>query len=191
MNTGNLTVKISRKWEEALDICGLEFVTDDGSPLPRFSSGSHIDVHLSGGLVRQYSLCDNPERVDRYQIAVLREAEGRGGSRVVHDEIRQGDILQISAPKNHFPLADGVMHHLLFAGGIGVTPILSMAEHLSSSGEAFDMHYCVRSTDRAAFIQRVAASEFEGADKNLDYLEVVHVLVRRPHSSGSALPEVG
>ncbi|MDR8731555.1 PDR/VanB family oxidoreductase [Burkholderia pseudomultivorans] len=160
MSDASLTIKVARKWQEARDICGFEFVSDDGSPLPGFTAGAHIDVHLPGGLVRQYSLCNHPAQADRYQIAVLLDAEGRGGSRAIHDAVRQGDTVRISTPRNHFPLAAGAAHHLLLAGGIGVTPILSMAERLSSSGEPFAMHYCARSTERMAFVERIAASAF-------------------------------
>ncbi|AFQ49645.1 PDR/VanB family oxidoreductase [Burkholderia cepacia] len=160
MSTATLTVRVARKWQEARDICGFEFVSDDGSPLPRFDAGAHIDVHLPGGLVRQYSLCNHPEHGDRYQIAVLRDAEGRGGSRAIHDEVRQGDSVRIGMPRNQFPLAPDAPHHLLLAGGIGVTPILSMAERLFSSGMPFDMHYCARSTDRMAFVERINTAGF-------------------------------
>ncbi|AWV02437.1 oxidoreductase [Burkholderia sp. JP2-270] len=160
MSAATLTVRVARKWQEARDICGFEFVSDDGSPLPRFDAGAHIDVHLPGGLVRQYSLCNHPEHDDRYQIAVLRDAEGRGGSRAIHDEVRQGDTVRIGMPRNQFPLAPDAPHHLLLAGGIGVTPILCMAERLFSSGMPFDMHYCARSTDRMAFVERINAAGF-------------------------------
>ncbi|AOK08262.1 PDR/VanB family oxidoreductase [Burkholderia sp. AU28942] len=160
MNDATLTVRVARKWQEAHDICGLEFVSDDGSPLPRFDAGAHIDVHLPGGFVRQYSLCNHPDQCDRYQIAVLREADGRGGSRAIHDAVRQGDIVRIGMPRNQFPLAPDAPHHLLLAGGIGVTPILSMAERLFSSGMPFDMHYCARSMARMAFVERLEAAGF-------------------------------
>ncbi|WP_027781439.1 MULTISPECIES: PDR/VanB family oxidoreductase [Burkholderia] len=160
MNDATLTVRVARKWQEARDICGFELVSDDGSPLPRFDAGAHIDVHLPGGLVRQYSLCNHPEQRDRYQIAVLRDAEGRGGSRAIHDEVRQGDTVRIGMPRNQFPLASDAPHHLLLAGGIGVTPILSMAERLFSSGTPFDMHYCARSADRMAFAERINGAGF-------------------------------
>ncbi|AMU08459.1 PDR/VanB family oxidoreductase [Burkholderia cenocepacia] len=160
MSDATLTVRVARKWQEARDICGFELVSDDGSPLPRFDAGAHIDVHLPGGLVRQYSLCNHPEQHDRYQIAVLREADGRGGSRAIHDEVRQGDTVRIGMPRNQFPLASDAPHHLLLAGGIGVTPILSMAERLCSAGIPFDMHYCARSTDRMAFVERINAAGF-------------------------------
>ena len=105
MSAATLTVRVACKWQEARDICGFEFVSDDGSPLPRFDAGAHIDVHLPGGLVRQYSLCNHPEHGDRYQIAVLRDADGRGGSRTIHDAVRQGDTVRIGVPRNQFPLA--------------------------------------------------------------------------------------
>ncbi|WP_175999000.1 PDR/VanB family oxidoreductase [Burkholderia stabilis] len=160
MSTATLIVRVARKWQEARDICGFEFVSEDGSPLPRFDAGAHIDVHLPGGLVRQYSLCNPPEHGDRYQIAVLRDAGGRGGSRAIHDEVRQGDTVRIGMPRNQFPLAPDAPHYLLLAGGIGVTPILCMAERLFSSGMSFDMHYCARSTDRMAFVERINAAGF-------------------------------
>ncbi|EML1600528.1 oxidoreductase [Burkholderia cenocepacia] len=160
MSGATLTVRVARKWQEARDICGFELVSDDGSPLPRFDAGAHIDVHLPGGLVRQYSLCNHPEQRDRYQIAVLREADGRGGSRAIHDEVRQGDTVRIGLPRNQFPLAPDAPHHLLLAGGIGVTPILAMAERLCSAGMPFDMHYCARSTDRMAFVERINTAGF-------------------------------
>ena len=104
--------------------------------------------------------CNHPEHGDRYQIAVLRDADGRGGSRTIHDAVRQGDTVRIGVPRNQASARPDAPHHLLLAGGIGVTPILSMAERLFSSGGAFDMHYCARSTDRMAFVERINAAGF-------------------------------
>jgi Flavodoxin reductases (ferredoxin-NADPH reductases) family 1 len=160
MTIETLTVTVLRKWIEAQDICGFEFRPLSGSALPSFSAGSHIDVHLPGGLVRQYSLCNDPTTADHYGIAVLRDAKGRGGSRAIHDLVAQGDELTISAARNNFPLAHGAPHHLLLAGGIGITPILCMAERLHTVREAFNLHYCARSRHRAAFLPRIAGSPF-------------------------------
>jgi vanillate O-demethylase ferredoxin subunit len=160
MTSATFTVTVARKWNEAQDICGFELIAADGSALPRFSAGSHIDVHLPGGLIRQYSLCNEPESAEHYRIAVLRDENGRGGSRAIHDLIAQGDALQISAPRNHFPLAHGAPVHLLLAGGIGITPILCMAERLSCAGEAFELHYCARSRERMAFVPRISSAPF-------------------------------
>jgi vanillate O-demethylase ferredoxin subunit len=153
-----LTVRVAQKNTEALDIDSFDLVAADGQSLPAFSAGSHVDVHLPGGLVRQYSLFNNPGENHRYRIAVLKDANSRGGSKTMHEQVQVGDVLHISAPKNHFSLAHDAKRHLLLAGGIGVTPLLCMAERLSSMGADFEMHYCTRSADRTAFRQRMAES---------------------------------
>jgi len=163
----NLQVLVSAKTVEALDIVTLELVAVDGKPLPAFSAGSHVDVLLpdaqgGAGITRQYSLCNDPSEAHRYQIAVLRDLATRGGSQAVHDRVNVGDVLQISAPKNHFSLAHDARKHLLLAGGIGVTPILCMAERLAQTGSSFEMHYATRAPERTAFQARIAASSFAG-----------------------------
>jgi len=158
--TAELMVRVARKQPVALDICSLDLVAADGGALPAFEAGAHVDVHLPGGLVRQYSLCNPPGETQRYQIAVLRDAASRGGSQAVHDAVAEGATLRISAPKNHFPLAAGAPHHLLLAGGIGITPLLAMAEQLSSQGQPFDLHHCTRSRERTPFVEQMAASAF-------------------------------
>lgn len=125
-----------------------------------FEAGAHVDVHLPGGLIRQYSLCNPPEEHARYLIAVLREPGSRGGSVAMHDQVKEGDRLQISAPRNHFPLAREAKRSLLFAGGIGVTPIMCMAEQLAGLGSEFELHYCARSEGRMAFAERLRQSAF-------------------------------
>ena len=160
-----LQVRVAAKSVEALDIVTLELVAVDGKPLPAFSAGSHVDVMLPGeqggpGITRQYSLCNDPKEAHRYQIAVLRDPATRGGSQAVHDRVNAGDVLQISAPKNHFGLAHDARKHLLMAGGIGVTPILCMAERLAHTGADFQMHYATRAPERTAFRARIAASGF-------------------------------
>jgi vanillate O-demethylase ferredoxin subunit len=154
-----LAVKVVRKVQEALDIVSFELAAPDGGALPPFSAGSHIDVHLREGLVRQYSLCNDPHETHRYLIGVLRDPASRGGSVAMHDTVNEGDVIQISAPKNHFALVPA-RRTLLFAGGIGVTPILCMAERLAKTGAGFAMHYCSRSIERTAFHERISASEF-------------------------------
>ncbi len=160
MNASELKVRVARKTAEAMDIATFELVEVDGHGLPAFSAGSHVDVHLPNGLTRQYSLCNDPDESHRYLIGVLRDAASRGGSQAMHEAIHEGDLLRISAPKNHFPLAHQAKLSLLLAGGIGITPILCMAERLAISGAAFEMHYCTRSPERTAFRQRIAASAF-------------------------------
>jgi vanillate O-demethylase ferredoxin subunit len=154
-----IEVRVAAKTCEAEAICSYELVRPDGAPLPAFEAGAHIDVHLAGKLVRQYSLCNAPGETHRYQIGVLRDADSRGGSQAMHDHIDTGSVLQISAPKNHFRLVPA-QRTLLLAGGIGVTPILAMAEALAAQGAAFEMHYSARSPERAAFKERIGASGF-------------------------------
>ena len=158
MNT--LEVRVVRKVREADDICSIELEATDGLQLPPFAAGAHIDVHLGAGLVRKYSLCNRPQQRERYQIGVLRDPASRGGSQAVHD-LAVGSVLRISAPKNHFPLV-AAPRSLLLAGGIGVTPILAMAETLAADGQPFEMHYCSRAPERAAFRQRIADARYAG-----------------------------
>jgi vanillate O-demethylase ferredoxin subunit len=157
-----LDVKIIAKHTEALDICSFELALVDGGTLPAFDAGAHIDVHLPNGLTRQYSLCNPPHEQHRYQIAVLKDADSRGGSRHIHEQFRVGDVLQISEPRNLFALAHDARRTLLFAGGIGVTPILCMAEKLASIGADFTLHYCTRSAERTAFGERLGNAAFAG-----------------------------
>jgi vanillate O-demethylase ferredoxin subunit len=160
MNVAELRVRVVCKTTEAVDISTFELVNVDDRPLPAFSAGSHIDVHLPNGLTRQYSLCNDPSEGHRYLIGVLRDAASRGGSQTMHEQVKAGDVLHISAPRNHFPLAHEATHSVLVAGGIGVTPILCMAERLAGAGASFEMHYCTRSPERTAFRERIATSAF-------------------------------
>ena len=154
-----IEVKVANRTCEADGICSYELVRTDGQALPPFEAGAHIDVHLAGNLVRQYSLCNAPGETHRYLIGVLRDTDSRGGSQAMHDHVDLGSVLQISAPKNHFPLVEA-KRTLLLAGGIGVTPILAMAETLAARGAAFEMHYCARSPEKAAFKERLAGCGF-------------------------------
>ena len=155
-----LAVRVARKVPLAEGICGLELVAADGGPLPAFTAGAHIDVHLPGGLLRQYSLCNAQGETQRYRIAVLRDPATRGGSASVHEHLRPGTELDIGAPRNLFPIDESAPHHLLMAGGIGITPLLAMAEQLSSQGQPFDLHHCTRSRERTPFVEQMAASAF-------------------------------
>jgi vanillate O-demethylase ferredoxin subunit len=160
MNEATFTVRVARKMSEAVDICSFELVYTGGGDLPNFSAGSHIDVYLPNGQIRQYSLCNDPSESHRYLIAVLRNDAGRGGSKSIHDQVQEGDAIQISAPRNNFPLSEDAPHHLLIGGGIGITPILCMAERLAKMERSFSMHYCTRSRERTAFSERITQSAF-------------------------------
>lgn len=160
VSTATRTVRVAHKAAEAEGICSFELVDEGGAPLPPFHAGAHIDVHLPGGLVRQYSLCNDPRETQRYCIAVLHDKASGGGSRAMHCDVGVGDRLTISSPRNHFALAAHARHSLLLAGGIGITPIISMAEALHAQGAGFDLHYCARSSARMAFRKRLAAAPY-------------------------------
>jgi vanillate O-demethylase ferredoxin subunit len=149
-------VRVARKWQEAQGIAGFELVPTEGQVLPAFSAGAHVDVHLPGAIVRPYSICSAPHDLSRYQLCVLREPTSRGGSNALHDAVAAGDVLHIGRPRNLFALAQGVEHHLLLAGGIGITPILSMAQQLAQAGSSFALHYAVQERERAALLPTLA-----------------------------------
>ncbi len=117
----------------------------DGWVLPPFQPGAHIDVHLPAGGSRSYSLSNDPAEDDRYLIAVKRQDEGRGGSRYLHDALVPGDPVEVSLPRNTFPLASDAARHVFIAGGIGVTPFLSMAAVLQRQRRDFHLHVLFRS----------------------------------------------
>lgn len=117
----------------------------DGHALPRWTPGSHIDLQCGDtGLSRQYSLCGDPQDTGSYQIAVLREANGRGGSAWVHEHLHRGATVQVRGPRNHFPLDEGASHLILVAGGIGITPISAMARRARALGLSYEIHYSGR-----------------------------------------------
>ncbi len=132
------------------DINGYELVDPNGRDLPRFDAGSHIGVRMGHATWRDYSLWNEPIERRRYCIAVLREKEG-AASRLLHDNIRVGDIVEVSLPRNHFPLFEEAERHLLLAGGIGITPIMAMIGELKRRHAPFLLHYCTRAPEKTAF----------------------------------------
>lgn len=156
-----LDVRVSRCAQAAEGILGLELVAADGAPLPAFAAGAHVDLELPNGMVRQYSLLGDDAQRASYELGILLEAAGRGGSASAHRDIRVDMRLRVSPPRNHFALVPA-QRTLLFAGGIGVTPILAMARHLARRGAAFEMHYCSRSPARTAFIEQLRGAAFKG-----------------------------
>jgi ferredoxin-NADP reductase len=131
-------------------INGYELVDPKGRDLPRFTAGSHLAVRLGDAVLRDYSLCNDPAERRRYCIAVLREPEGEG-SRRLHETGRVGDPVEVSLPRNNFPLAEDAARHLFLAGGIGITPIMAMIAELRRRGADFLLHYCTRSPEATAF----------------------------------------
>jgi ferredoxin-NADP reductase len=134
------------------DIQVYEFVRPDGKPLPPFKPGAHVDVHLPNGLTRSYSLLNAGDAPDRYVIGVKHDPKSRGGSRYMHEHLRVGTAISLSPPRNHFPLDEDAAHTVLIAGGIGITPILCMAQRLERIGASWEMWYACRSQAELAFL---------------------------------------
>ena len=143
-----LRLVVAARENVATDVVAFELRSNEGE-LPTFQPGAHIDLHLGNGLVRQYSLTNKPGQTDCFLIAVKREADSSGGSDYLHDQLRQGDVLAVSVPRNNFPLRRDAVNTVLIAGGIGVTPLLSMAQTLQHSQLPFALHYFVRDQSHA------------------------------------------
>jgi len=137
---------------EAQGIFSYELVDPQGQALPEVTAGAHVDVQLPGGQVRSYSLAGDPADRSCWLLGVLKETQGRGGSRAMHEQVRVGDGLKVGPLRNAFALANQAEHTVLLAGGIGVTPIKAMAHALVAQGASFELHYCARTPGHAAFV---------------------------------------
>jgi vanillate O-demethylase ferredoxin subunit len=133
-----------------------EFARPDGEALPAWEAGSHVDLHLPNGLVRQYSLVREGAKPGSYVLGVKRDPASRGGSAWLHTTPRVGDLFHLGAPRNHFPLTEQAPLSVLIAGGIGITPLLAMAERLHPLGRDWELHYAVRTRAEAAFSAELA-----------------------------------
>ena len=157
-----LTVCVASKRAVALGTVCFELVSLDGAPLPAFTPGAHLTVVTPAGVRRNYSLCSDASDTSRYEIAVKRDGSGRGGSISMVDDVQQGANLSISAPRNNFELSSRTHDFIFIAGGIGITPILSMMRHLQRSGSSkFRLYYCTRYAQSTAFLD-VLRDEFAG-----------------------------
>lgn len=155
-----IDVVVAEVRDEAQDIKSFRLEHARGAALPPFTPGSHVDVHLGEGLVRQYSLCSACTDASCYRIAVKKEPQSRGGSRAMHERVRAGDRIAIAGPRNNFALADDAQHSILIAGGIGITPLLSMALHLHAQRRSFELQYFSRSLDHTAFHALLSRPDF-------------------------------
>ncbi|WP_186828379.1 PDR/VanB family oxidoreductase [Pseudomonas chlororaphis] len=152
-----LTLRVAGIASAAREALVVELRDPAGGELPPFTPGAHIELHLPDGLVRQYSLCDDARRRDRYRVGVGLAPASRGGSRYIHQELRVGDLLEVTPPRNHFPLCEDATELVFFAGGIGITPILSMILWCEANDRPWHLFYLVRSRERAAFLEPFAA----------------------------------
>lgn len=160
---GEFTVRVARVQRHTAEVSGYRLERCDGQALPAAEAGAHIDLYLPGGLARSYSLCGEPAlSAEGYEIAVKREDAGRGGSRAVHEHLREGRLLRIGRPRCLFPLAPQAPHHRLLGGGIGVTPLVAMAHALHARGAAFDLHVFVRSAEHLPLRAALDAAPWRG-----------------------------
>ncbi|MBR3369469.1 MAG: cytochrome P450/oxidoreductase [Rhodobacteraceae bacterium] len=151
-----LDVTVTAREPAATDIISLELRSTQDRPLPAYQAGAHLDVYIRSGLVRQYSLTGDPADTTKYRLGILLDPKSRGGSAAIHAQFQQGAKIRIGRPRNNFPLDLSAAHTILFAGGIGITPMLGMAYALQAAGASWEMHYCGRALERLAFLDELA-----------------------------------
>ncbi|MCZ2803653.1 PDR/VanB family oxidoreductase [Modestobacter sp. VKM Ac-2983] len=154
----DLRLQVVRRTTGAEGVVVLELRDPTGADLPAWSPGAHIDLLLPGGLTRQYSLCGDPHDRAVWQIGVLREPAGRGGSALVHDQVQEGAEVDVRGPRNHFELVPAP-RYVFLAGGIGITPILPMAAAAEEAGATWEFHYGGRTRTSMAFLEALEALE--------------------------------
>lgn len=147
---------VARLTQEAQDVLGLELRAPDGGALPGFTAGAHVDLQLPGGMCRQYSLANSPTDSNRYVLGIGLAPASRGGSAFVHQRMAVGDAVEVSEPRALFGIASDAAEHLFVAGGIGITPILSMIQWCEATAKPWRLLYCVRTRARAAYAWTLA-----------------------------------
>jgi ferredoxin-NADP reductase len=161
-----------------------EFRRTDGKQLPAYEPGAHIDLHLPNGLIRNYSLIIARPELGVYTFGIKRDPASRGGSRYIHDELRVGKTLKISAPRNNFPLKEDAKHTILLAGGIGITPIWCMVQRLQELGRSWQLYYSCRSRADMAFLdalEGMAPSQLHFDDENAGkFLDIGAIVAEAP-----------
>lgn len=154
---GDITLEVVAREDAASGVVCLTLARADRSPLPAWEPGAHVDLFLPTGDVRQYSLCSDPADPTTWRVAVLREEDGRGGSRWIADRLAAGDALTAAGPRSHFPFdARATAPAVLIAGGIGITPILAMAAAAHGSGRDYVLHYAGHA-GRMGFVDELRA----------------------------------
>ena len=186
-----MPLRVTRHEKIADGIHLLEFRAANGEALPAFTAGAHIAVRTPKGLTRKYSLCNDPAERDRYQVAIKRETNGRGGSVELIDTVKAGDTLMVAPPINDFGLPPRGQDFLFIAGGIGVTPMVAMIHELRAAGKRFRLYYFNRSPEMTAFRDALSAAElkdsvvihYDGGDpaKSYDLKPVLKERQNREH----------
>jgi ferredoxin-NADP reductase len=168
MADGQQELRVKRISYEAESINSYELVLPAGDELAPFTAGSHIDLHLKNGMIRSYSLVNDQSERHRYVIAVNKDPSGRGGSSFVHDTFKAGDIVTVSGPRNNFALREDAECSLLIAGGIGITPLMSMIRRVEALSRPWQLFYATRTRRAAAFLDEFDAIR-PNADLNLHF----------------------
>ena len=152
-----IRVQVTKAEKMTDDVTKYEFSSLDGEPLPDWTAGAHLDIVVAPEYLRQYSMSGDPSDKNKYQIGVLREDQGRGGSKLLHRIFTEGRKIFISKPINHFPLAPAGTKHFLMGGGIGVTPMIAFAHECHAKGLDFELHYSASKTADAGFVEDLKA----------------------------------
>lgn len=152
-----LRVVVSKVEDMSGQVTKYEFRSPEGSDLPEWTAGAHLDIVVAPEFLRQYSMSGDPADRSKYQIGVLREEQGRGGSALLHRIFAEGRRVFISKPVNHFPVDGTASKSFLMGGGIGITPMIAMAHQLYAQGRAFELHYSMSSRDDAGYLDDLAA----------------------------------
>lgn len=167
---GMRSVVVAKKTIEAHNMASFELVPADGGELPAFTAGSHIDVTMPGGLIRQYSLANSSTERNRYLIGVWKDPNSRGGSVAMHEKVNEGDMLKISEPRNRIEIPADTKRAILIARGIGITPMLSIADELKRKNIPLELHYVFALMSPGSFKDMIEGSAFKGDTKY--YLEL-------------------
>ncbi len=189
MSEQKLTVKVEAVTRAADGINLYDLRPTAGTELPPFTAGAHIDLHLPNGLIRSYSLSNPQSERHRYVVGINNDRASRGGSRYIHETIKPGTTLTITAPRNNFALAETAPHTVFIAGGIGITPMMSMVQRLEALGRSWEMHYSARTRSLCAFHEPLSAHgakvrfnfDEEPGGKMLDLAAIVAALPPDAH----------
>jgi len=167
-HTGLIDARLIKIEDVARDTKLHTFARADGGKLPPYSPGAHIDLHLANGLVRQFSLVAPNSDPDNYVVGVKRDAASRGGSRYIIEEMRVGDEIRISVPRNNFPLVENAEHVVLIAGGIGITPIWCMVQELAARKRPWTLYYACQSRQDMAFLDALQTLDPQSVHLHFD-----------------------
>jgi vanillate monooxygenase ferredoxin subunit len=155
-----LDLRVKRREQLTANVVKLELACPMSEELPSFKAGSYLDIRIPDGILRPYSLCNGPQDRRRYVIAVRRESHSKGASAYLHDAVNTGDMLRVRHPLNEFSLDSAAPYSVLLGGGVGIAPLLSMAEDLWHRGAAFEVHLSARNLQGAPFGEQLLQSPF-------------------------------